>query len=186
MGKKSFKKVDVYAADKTLIDRIGEFVVCHTEYINISTKYRAKIKSYEGVLADKSRPDRVWVDEKQKEDAIANAQKDLDDIKAEQKKLMDEKARFRYTAGDDSFYNAYSTATEQTKVEEAFVEWCRFYNLETEASDLLNSVMIAIGGKGKLRTRDHVRSVIDGERRPRSDVRRDRRVFHQQGSLSDA
>lgn len=163
MGKKEFKKVDVYAADKTLVDRIGEFVVCHTQYINIKTKYDAKVKSYKSVLADKMREDRVWVDEEQKATSIAAAQKDLDDIEAERKDLIDKHARFRYTAGDDAFYNTYSTATEQSKVEEAFVEWCAFYNLKTEASDLLNSVMIAIGGKGKLPSKQHVQSVIAGE-----------------------
>lgn len=163
MGKKEFKKVDVYAADKNLIDRIGEFVVCHTEYINLSVKYRARIKAYEAILEDKSRADRVWINDDDKTAAITAAQKDLDDIKAEYKKLVDEKARFRYTAGDDAFYNTYSTASDQEKVEAAFVEWCAFYNLKTEASDLLNSVMIAIGGKGKLKAKQHVQSVMAGK-----------------------
>lgn len=162
MGKKQFKKVDVYAADKTLVDRIGEFVLCHTEYINIKAKYDAKIKAYEIILADKSREDRVWVDDDQKNAAILAAQKDLDDLKKERDDLIERRARFRYTLGDDVFYNTYSTASEQAKVEQAFVEWCKFYNLETEASDLLNMVMVAIGGEGKLGTRDHVRSVIAG------------------------
>lgn len=163
MGKKEFKKVDVYAANKTLVDRIGEFVVCHTQYINIKARYDSKVKAYETILADKKREDRVWVNEESKAVAIAAAQKDLDDIKKERDDLIDKHARFRYTAGDDAFYGVYSTAVEQKKVEEAFVDWCRFYNLETEASDLLNSVMVAIGGKGRLGTRDHVRSVIAGE-----------------------
>ena len=163
MGKKQFKKVDVYAADKTLIDRIGEFVLCHTQYINIKMRYDSKVKAYETILADKSREDRVWIDESQKATAILAAQTDLDNIKKERDDLIERHARFRYTAGDDAFYATYSTATEQSKVEEAFVEWCEFYNLKTEASDLQNMVMIAIGGKGRLGTRDHVRSVIAGD-----------------------
>lgn len=162
MGKKDTKKVDVYAADKTLVDRIGEFVVCHTQYINIKTKYDARVKAYESVLADKSNPDRVWIDEEQKATALAAAQADLDNIKKERDELIERHARFRYTTGDDLFYATYAKAQEQEEVEKAFVEWCDFYHLKTEASDLCNNVMVAIGGKSKLGARDHVKSVIAG------------------------
>ena len=141
------KKVDVFMSGKEAQARIAEFLNCQVYAITLATRYGARIKTYEAVLADKSRPDRVWIDETAKATAIAAAEKDLADIKAEYAKVRAEKAHFAFTDEDKAFKKAYKSATCGADVRQAVRDWCAGFNLSVANTDLEARIMRAISGK---------------------------------------
>lgn len=156
MGKKDVKRVDVYSANKDFTARIAEFLDVQVWGITLAARYNAKIKSYEAVLADKSKPDRVYLNDEVKKATIEGAQKDLDDVKAEYKKLRDEKAKFVFTKGDNEFKKAYKAAESGSEVREAIRTWADAYNLKVANTDLEARIMQAISGKDKNTSRGKV------------------------------
>lgn len=163
-------KVDVYAADKTLYDRIAEFLQCNVKAITLRTRYNKRIAAYETILEEKKRPDKVWISEDAKAEAIAAVEKDLADLRAEFKRHMDAQARFQYTSGDEVFYNKYANATCDMHIQLAFVEWAAFYNLKVENTDLCNRVIKAVGGRTSTTPRQKVNGGKCNRTRQKNDV----------------
>lgn len=147
MGKKDVKRVDVFRSSKELSERIAEFLDVQVWSITLATRYTAKIKAYEKVLADKSSPDRVYVHPEDRLPAIERAQRDLDDVKEEYAKIRKEKAAFVFTKEDQEFKKAYKTASTGADVRQAIRDWCGHYGLQVARTDLEERIMGAICGK---------------------------------------
>ena len=156
MGKKDVRRVDVYAANKEFRERIAEFLDVQVWGITLAARYNAKIKMYEGVLEDKSKPDRVYINPEDRELAIETAKKDLEDVKAEYKKLRDEKAKFVFSKEDNQFKKDYKAAKTGSEVREAIRTWCAAFKLQVTNTDLEARIMQAISGKDKNSSRGKV------------------------------
>lgn len=148
MGKKDVRRVDVYgAATAEFRARVAEFLDVQVWAITLFARYNARIKNYEGVLADKSNPNRVYINPEDKELAIKRAQEDLDSVKAEYKKIRDEKAKFVFSKEDNQFKKDFKAAKTGSEVREAIRTWCASFNLQVANTDLEARIMQAIAGK---------------------------------------
>lgn len=177
------KKVDLFKADKTMAERVSDFMSKKVWGITLQARYKKEVEtiqvSIEGLrkLEGSILAEQTEANIKALEDRIV----ELTEALKEQK---EEEATFSFTEADEAMYTAYKKATTNAMIYSAIVEWFKGYNLDVDGTMFIQSMMDAIGGKQPNNNKGIIRSgatVFNAEKRTKTNFLK---VFY--GELAEA
>lgn len=143
------KKTDLFQADRAMSERVAEFMRIRVWGITLKARCKKEIDDIKSGITglEKLKGSALWENTK---DEIVALYDQIDTLKENLDKQVEEEATFKYTETDNTFYNSYKKAEDNSGVEKAISEWFRHYNLEvTGENDIVASIMVAISGKKK-------------------------------------
>lgn len=173
------KKVDFFAADKTMSERVADFMQKKVWGITLRSRIKREITDLEGKIANLEKLrgsifDEVDADgnnkiDIQKEEYITLSEK-------KQKELEDQieaEATFAYSDFDNEFYKAYKKAEKNSDIVGAIATWFRHYNLDVVDAVIVTNIMDAIAGKRRNSAGALIRSgatKFNADKRTKNDV----------------
>ena len=142
------KRVDLFAADRSMSENVVEFTQCVILRKKIQMEYKARIEAVQNALDNLDNlAGSILADsipEKRVEYTVA-----LEQLVKARDEQIEAEAKFEKTAGDKRFIKAlkgchvYGYAT----ITSAIRKWFEDYGLDVAETDLESEIMDAIGGK---------------------------------------
>lgn len=134
---------------KALSDRVVEFMTTKVWSYTLTDRYNAEKKDIEkGIESTKKLVGSIH--ESNIEETINGFNKKLVELNEKLKKEQEEKARFKFSEADNSFYNEYKKATTNAQIHSALVRWFATFDVDATVNPMfVNDLMVCFSGKAK-------------------------------------
>ena len=177
------KKVDLFQADKTMAERVSDFMQKKVWGITLQARYKKEVETIQASIEGLRKLEGSILAE-QTEGNIKALEDRIVELTEALKKQKEEEATFSFTEADNTLFTAYKKATTNAMVYSAIVEWFKGYNLDVDCTTFVQSMMDAISGKQPGNNKSIIRSgatVFNAEKRTKTNFLK---VFY--GELAEA
>lgn len=177
------KKVDLFQADRTMADRVSDFMQKKVWGITLQTRYKKEVETIQASIEGLRKLEGSILAE-QTEANIKALEDRIVELTEALKKQKEEEATFSFTEADEAMYTAYKKATTNAMIYSAIVEWFKCYSLDVDGTMFIQTMMDAIGGKQPNNNKGIIRSgatVFNAEKRTKTNFLK---VFY--GELAEA
>ena len=177
------KKVDLFQADKTMAERVSDFMQKKVWGITLQARYKKEVETIQASIEGLRKLEGSILAE-QTEGNIKALEDRITKLNEALQKQKEEEATFAFTEADLTLYTAYKKATTNAMVYSAIVEWFQGYNLDVNNTSFIQGFMEALGGKMPNNNKGIIRSgatIFNAEKRTKTNFLK---VFY--GELAEA
>lgn len=141
-----YNNVDLFKADRSMAERVADFMSKKVWGIALTTRYKKDIADCESAISGLEKCKGSILAESADAD-IEAIHKTMSDLKVKLDKQKEEEAFFEYSKEDTAMYNGYKKATTVAQIHTAIEAWFRVYGLEVCGSMLINEIVSAVSGE---------------------------------------